>query len=190
MRGIYFQPQELIQRINLYNQQHGNKPPPGTVIPKWTPKTPPPIIDKSNKNSNPRDKLNEVANKPSSEGDKKKSLRPFTNTPTKSTAKPNVSFLGVEESKDDDMEEEKVEVIDKPTPIIISKEAHSFECVSSSEYFQRELLQVGMGARYLVSQCFYKGETLPEDIPTEDLKICMQLTLLVHSHEVLANRSC
>ena len=38
-----------------------------------------------------------------------------------------------------------------------------------------------MGATYLVSQCFYKGETLPEDILTEDLKICLQLTLLVHS---------
>ena len=62
LRGIEFMSIELVQRINLYNQQKGNKPPPGTVIPKWKPKTPPPIINQSNKNISARDKLNEVSN--------------------------------------------------------------------------------------------------------------------------------
>ena len=42
LRGPNFRPKELTQRLNLFNKQKGDKPTPGTQIPSWNPKTPPP----------------------------------------------------------------------------------------------------------------------------------------------------
>ena len=55
----------------------------------------------------------------------------------------------------------------------------SFQSKTSTDYFRKELIQEGMGARYLVSQSFYKGNIKPEDIPEDDMDICMQMTILV-----------
>ena len=91
LRSIHFRPHELNQRINLYNQQHGDKPPPGTILPKWNPKTPPADQSSLDKQPTSRDKLAAVSNQ-------KKSFRPFTNTPTKTTtSKPSVNFVDVED---------------------------------------------------------------------------------------------
>lgn len=86
LRGPHFRPKELTQRINVFNQQNGDKPPPGTELPKWNPRTPPADMNSSKKKATNRDRLQEVSNEP------KKSMRPFANTPTKTSVKPKVNF--------------------------------------------------------------------------------------------------
>jgi hypothetical protein len=39
LRGLNFQPKELQQRINLYNKQHGYKPPEGQEPSEWNPRS-------------------------------------------------------------------------------------------------------------------------------------------------------
>ena len=39
LRGLSFQPKELQQRINLYNKQHGMKPPVGQEPANWKPRS-------------------------------------------------------------------------------------------------------------------------------------------------------
>ena len=83
LRGINFRPKELTQRINIYNQQNGDKPPAGTVMPIWNPRSPPPMLDKSSHQSNQKS------------SSKSKPTRPFTNAVTKSSGKSNatVNFI-------------------------------------------------------------------------------------------------
>lgn len=45
IRGPNFRPKELTQHINVFNQQHGDAPPPGTPLPTWNPCSPLPLID-------------------------------------------------------------------------------------------------------------------------------------------------
>jgi hypothetical protein len=83
LRGPQFRPKELTQCINIYNQQNGDKPPPGTIMPVWNPRSPPPMINKSASSSSRKDPI------------KPKQSRPFTNAVTKSSGKSSasVSFL-------------------------------------------------------------------------------------------------
>ena len=83
LRGPNFRPKELTQHINIYNQQNGDKPPAGTILPIWNPRSPPAMLDgKSNQKSTKNDSST-VPSKPS---------RPFTNAVTKSTGKPRASI--------------------------------------------------------------------------------------------------
>lgn len=54
LRGPNFRPKELTPRLNVYNQQNGDAPPPGTILPVWNPRSPPPML--KNKNQSPIDK--------------------------------------------------------------------------------------------------------------------------------------
>jgi hypothetical protein len=52
LRGKNFRPDALNKRINVFNQQHGDKPPQGTEIKSWNPRSPPPILQKSTSSTN------------------------------------------------------------------------------------------------------------------------------------------
>lgn len=89
LRGPAFRPKELTARLLIYNQQHGEEPPQGTVIPKWNPRTPPAFTDKLKKNGEHVDK----------KGATKKSFGPFKNSPNKSTVqKPALKSMAQEQS--------------------------------------------------------------------------------------------
>ena len=96
LRGPNFRPKELSQRLNVFNQQNGDAPPPGTVLPIWNPRSPPPMLNKGNKlkGSQPT-KSRPVDNRPT---------RPFTNAQTKSsgTPKPTASINHLNVSFTDD----------------------------------------------------------------------------------------
>jgi hypothetical protein len=72
LRGKHFRPDALNKRINVYNQQHGDKPPKSAEIKPWNPRSPPPIMNKSSSEHRNNDNL------------KKKSINPFTNAKSKS----------------------------------------------------------------------------------------------------------
>lgn len=98
LRGPNFRPKELSRRLLIFNQQNGDKPPEGTVIPKWNPRTPPPILDDKVKDTS----SSPSQNKPSSQSNKKVG-RPFTNSPNKSVAaKPKINHLAVSPVPDED----------------------------------------------------------------------------------------
>ncbi len=44
LRGPNFRPKELNQRINVFNMQHGDKPPVDAKLPVWNPSSPPAMI--------------------------------------------------------------------------------------------------------------------------------------------------
>ncbi len=92
LRGPNFRPKELSQRLLIYNQQNGDSPPKGTVIPKWNPRTPPPLLKESNQASQPNQ------NKNKNNINTKKTGRPFGNSPHKAVAtKPSVNALETNE---------------------------------------------------------------------------------------------
>jgi hypothetical protein len=53
LRGQAFRPELLNKRINVFNQQHGDKPPPGTEIKTWNPRSPPPILNNNKSSTKP-----------------------------------------------------------------------------------------------------------------------------------------
>ncbi len=91
LQGPNFRPKELSQRILIYNQQNGEAPPKGTVIPKWNPRTPPPML----KDSDKWKQQSENPGKNNNTYTRKKPGRPFGNSPHKAVAsKPSINNIG------------------------------------------------------------------------------------------------
>lgn len=65
----------------------------------------------------------------------------------------------------------------------------TFPTEHCNEYYKKEINKHGLGGRYLVAQSFYHGKSIkPEDIQDEDLNICLQMTILVHSLSTRQNK--
>jgi hypothetical protein len=95
---------------------------------------------------------------------------------------------GIEE--DDDNGKEDCPGRQNPhTPILspdhceskISQEALSFDRDPSTIFFEQELLRTGGGGRQLIAESFYKSQKAANDLEDDNVEICLQMTLLVHS---------
>ena len=81
-RGPNFRPKELEQRINLYNKQHGSKPPEGKDPIQWNPRSLNPTHRHTNTNN------------------KQKNLScPFENYDQKNNNKKSISFMSIDEEE-------------------------------------------------------------------------------------------
>jgi hypothetical protein len=65
-------------------------------------------------------------------------------------------------------------------PVLLSKETQDFDNHTSKNFYAKEIEDLGGGGQYLVAQSFYRGEKKDEELDEKDVKICLQLTLLVH----------
>ena len=95
----------MTQRLNVYNQQNGDKAPQGAKIAKWNPCTPPADLASTSRNISNREKLKSVSNHQAHKSNGKETLRLFTNTPTKTVTQPNVNHLiGLLDNNTEDVE--------------------------------------------------------------------------------------
>lgn len=63
----------------------------------------------------------------------------------------------------------------------ISQEALSFDRDCSTIFFEQELLRTGGGGRQLIAESFYKSQKAANDLEDDNVEICLQMALLVHS---------
>jgi hypothetical protein len=65
----------------------------------------------------------------------------------------------------------------------------NFDTEESKFYFTKEAIKHGNGGRYLVKDTFYANTSCQAaDIPDDDVDICLQMTLLVHSLSTRQNK--
>lgn len=69
-----------------------------------------------------------------------------------------------------------------------SSESLDFGRKECKSFFQAELERLGGGGRYLVAKTFYKGDRNVEGLEEDDMDICLQMTLLVHSLSTRQNK--
>jgi hypothetical protein len=73
-------------------------------------------------------------------------------------------------------------------PVLLSTESQDFDNHTSKNFYAKEIKDIGGGGRYLVAQSFYRGEKKDEELDEKDVKICLQLTLLVHPLSLRQNK--
>jgi hypothetical protein len=73
-------------------------------------------------------------------------------------------------------------------PVLLSKESQDFNNHTSKNFHAKEIKDLGGGGQNLVGQSFYRGEKKDEELDEKDVKICLQLTLLVHLLSLCQNK--
>ena len=124
LRGSAFQPPDLRRRINIYNQVHGDKPPPDHKFREYKPRS-----------MNPIHKKSEHSHKHQND-DKKRSIlrprKPFANFSNKSSGKPNISQFELPADQDSYINEDTNTEDDTESPDTLSPELCAFISAQSA----------------------------------------------------------
>jgi hypothetical protein len=83
---------------------------------------------------------------------------------------PTTTTMETEEIHKNEMDDCKCTVIES-----------DFDRAETMSYFEAELLRAGGGGRQLVAETFYKGQKDAGELEEDNINICLQMSLLVHS---------
>jgi hypothetical protein len=93
LRGPHFIDPALQRRINIYNQNCGDKPPPGHKVKEWKPQSIPPFEFDTPAKSKKQVDFSLSSSSSNQKSSIKKQSKPFSNASTKSSNKPSISSL-------------------------------------------------------------------------------------------------
>ena len=170
IRGLNFLPPALRKRVMLYNKQHGDKPPPGTALKDWNPRSIPAIhTDK---------KKVQFANQ------KKEVTNPFKNTATKvRTRSPTITALEQNENVTENTDDQLIEEIIQDEDLMLPS-YNSFISQQESEAKTFTMQEASNDDDFCPVTCAFSSGVLCAATRDPNVSITFEPTLITTSNPV------